>query len=436
MLKSRLVQNIISMGAVQFTSLALPLIALPYLATVLGASQLGRVAFALSVAQILLIISDYGFNLSAPKAIALHRHDVKKVAEIFCAVMLVRSLLALGGLVVMVGIVFVFQVGRSELPLLLLAYTMVIGNILLPQWLFQGLERLKVVSAVQVLGRLVAFGGLFFFVKTPDDVTSATFLQAAGVGFGGILAIPLTMRALPGGRVAWPSRMALKQQLQEGWHIFISTAAINIYTTSNIFFLGLIATPAALGQYHVAEKIIRAAQAMYGPIGNAVYPHVARIAVADKAAALQFVKGLVYKLGGLFSIISIVLYFSAPALIHGVFGMEYEAAVPVLRILTLMLPVSVIANIFAIQTLLPFGLESRLSRILFSAAILDFLLFIPAVYWYGPRGAAWVNVAVEVFVASAALTVLSLRGLNPLRIHPSSNSCTDTPSLPPKGHAE
>ena len=436
MLKSRLVQNIISLGAVQFTSLALPLVALPYLATVLGASQLGRVAFALSVAQILLIISDYGFNLSAPKAIALHRDDPKKIAEIFCAVMLVRSLLALAGFGVMVGIVFVFQVGRSELPILLLAYAMVIGNILLPQWLFQGLEQLKLVSAVQVAGRLIAFGGLFFLVKTPGDVLSATFLQAAGVGLGGILSIPLTMRALAGGRLAWPKRTALKQQLQEGWHIFISTAAINIYTTSNIFFLGLLATPAALGQYHVAEKLIRAAQAMYGPIGNAVYPHVARIAATDKTVALQFVKGLVFKLGGLFATISITLYFSAPTLIHHVFGTEYEAAVPVLRILTLMLPISVIANIFAIQTLLPLGLESRLSRILFSAAILDFLLFIPAVYWFGPHGAAWVNVAVEVFVASAALTVLSLAGLNPLRTRQRSNSYAGATSLAHKSQTE
>jgi PST family polysaccharide transporter len=424
------------MGAVQFTSLALPLIALPYLATVLGASQLGRVAFALSVAQILLIISDYGFNLSAPKAIALHRDDPKKIAEIFCAVMLVRSLLALAGFGVMVGIVFVFQVGRSELPLLLLAYAMVIGNILLPQWLFQGLEQLKVVSAVQVAGRLIAFGGLFFLVRTPADVLAATFLQAAGVGLGGILAIPLTMRALAGGRLAWPGRTALKAQLQDGWHVFISTAAINVYTTSNIFFLGLLTSPAALGQYHVAEKLIRAAQAMYGPIGNAVYPHVARIAATDKAAALQFVRALVYKIGGLFVVISITMYFSAPALINRVFGAEYEVAVPVLQILTLMLPISVIANIFAIQTLLPFGLESRLSKILLSAAIVDFLLFIPVVYWYGLLGAAWVNVAVEVFVASAALAVLTLARLNPLRSQPRSSSTAGIPLLPPKGHAE
>lgn len=436
MLKNRLVQNIVSLGAVQFTSLALPLIALPYLATVLGASQLGRVAFALSVAQILLIISDYGFNLSAPKAIALHRNDQKKVAEIFCAVMLVRSLLALGGLVVMVVIVFVFQVGRSELPLLLLAYAMVIGNILLPQWLFQGLERLKAVSAVQVAGRLIAFCGIFFLVKTPDDVLAATFLQAAGVGLGGILAIPLTVRALAGVRMAWPCRTALKTQLQDGWHIFISTAAINIYTTSNIFFLGLIATPAALGQYYVAEKIIRAAQAMYGPIGNAVYPHVARIAATDTAAALQFVRALVYKLGGLFVVISVILFFAAPSLILVFFGDEYEAAVPVLRILTLTLAVSIFANIFAIQTLLPFGLESRLSRILLSAAVLDVLLFIPAVYWYGPFGAAWVNVTVEVFVASSALTVLTFAGLNPLSNHQRRQSHAGTSSITSKDREE
>ncbi|GAG86469.1 unnamed protein product, partial [marine sediment metagenome] len=36
-----------------------------------------------------------------------------------------------------------------------------------------------------------------------------------------------------------PTIKAIKYQLKEGWHIFISQVAVSLYTISNVFILGL-----------------------------------------------------------------------------------------------------------------------------------------------------------------------------------------------------
>lgn len=404
------------MGAVQLISIGLPLISLPYLATVLGAEQLGRMAFALSVGQILIILTDYGFNLSAPKAIATNQENRQRIAEIWCAVTTIRISLALAGLGIVFFASFISKRAHDELPLFLIAFTMVIGNIVFPQWLFLGLEKLKVVSAAQVVGRLIVFLPIFILIKDEGDVYWATFLQAAGFLVSGLLTLPYTIKELTGGRVSLPKHEEIKEQLKEGWHVFISTAAINIYTTSNAFFLGLFANPVTVGQYHVAEKIIRAAQALYGPVGNAIYPHITRLAATSRSEALKFIRLTLLRLTSIAIIVSALIFISAPYAVTLIFGSEYVLAATILQILALMLPFSITSNILAIQTMIPFGLEEKLSRVLLGAALFDFATFIPASYFFGSVGAAWANLGVELFVTAASLTFLRINGINPMSL--------------------
>ena len=398
----------------QLVNLGLPLISLPYLASVLGAEQLGRVAFALSVAQILVILTDYGFNLSAPKAVSIHRNNPHKVAEIWCAVTLIRAFLALAG-IACVGIsALVFERARSELGLFTAAYVMVIGNLLYPQWLFQGLEKLNKIIIVQIVARITTFATIFLLVKTASDIYWATLLQAAGYLLGGILALPYTFTALRGGQLRWPSRSAINEQLKEGWHVFLSSAAINIYTSCNAFFLGLIATPAAVGQFHIAEKLIRAVQALYNPISNAIYPHVSRLAASDPVAALRFNQKLLYILSGIGVIASLSIYLIAPYAVSIVFGPTYSPAAQILQIFSWLPLITVISNIFGIQTMLPLGMESTFSRVLLGAALINFAIYIPAVYLFNGVGAAWANVTVELFVTLSMGVLLHSAGRNPL----------------------
>lgn len=414
MARKKLIENILSLGAVQLTSYVLPLLSLPYLALTLGAEALGRMAFALSVAQIMVILTDYGFNLSAPKAVSVHRDDVRQVTQIWSSVTLLRTGFALVGLLGGVGLMVVVPSARRDWDLLLIAYTMVVGNVMFPQWLFQGLEQLKVVSVIQVCSRILVFVGIFALVHQPSDVGRAVALQSVGTVLGGLIALPYTLRALDRSSLIWPGREVLVQQLREGWHVFLSTAAINIYTSCNAFFLGLFAPATAVGHYHVAEKLIRAVQMVFGPISNAVYPHVSRLAATDPVAALRFNRKLLLGLGGAATVVAVAVYILAPWIVPVLFGPAFEPSVGVLRAFALLPPMIAASNVFGIQTMLPLGMQSLFSRVLLSAAVVDFALFIPAAYFFHAEGAAWANLGVEAYVTLVMAWVLHRARRSPL----------------------
>ena len=77
----RLAKNILWLYALQGVNYLVPILLLPYLVRVLGVGQYGLVAFSQAIAQYFIIATDYGFNFSATKQIALHRDDPAEVSR-------------------------------------------------------------------------------------------------------------------------------------------------------------------------------------------------------------------------------------------------------------------------------------------------------------------------------------------------------------------
>ena len=79
----REVKDVFYLLALQGLNYIAPLIVLPYLIVVLGAEKFGYIGFAMSVTQYLMLVVDFGFNLSATKRVALAKSNPTELQRIF-----------------------------------------------------------------------------------------------------------------------------------------------------------------------------------------------------------------------------------------------------------------------------------------------------------------------------------------------------------------
>jgi PST family polysaccharide transporter len=107
--KRQLIANFFSLSVLQGANFILPLVALPYLVRILGTESFGIVMFAQAFMMYFIILTDYGFNLSATRAISIHRGNTEKIAEIFTTVMSIKFLLLLVSLLLLSFIIFSFE---------------------------------------------------------------------------------------------------------------------------------------------------------------------------------------------------------------------------------------------------------------------------------------------------------------------------------------
>lgn len=254
-------------------NLILPLLTIPYLTNVLGAERFGDYVFVLVLVQNIEIITNFGFQFSATKTISRNRDDMDYVARLSSAVIASRLLIG----VVLVGILlllndFIFQNDAQRL----LFYTsigMIFGEVFIPVWLFQGLERMKFVTIVNATAKLLFFALVFIVVRRADDYRYILLLSSCGYVVAGILSMVLVRRQFHL-VLQCPRWSLMLRSMQKSLALFLSNVGISLYRNVNVLILNYFVPSDAVGIYGLSEKIVKAAQSVVTPLSQALFPNL------------------------------------------------------------------------------------------------------------------------------------------------------------------
>lgn len=410
-IRSKLFSNMFWLYALLGLNYLVPLAVLPYLVRVLGVERYGLIAFAQAFAQYFVILTDYGFNLSATKRIALIRDKHGELSSLYWSVILIKLALMMLGAVIVAAVVILVPRFRADASLYAIAYLAVLGGVLFPVWLFQGMEQMRYISIVSGGTKVLSAALLFFLVRQQSDYELALAVQSGGLLLAGVAGFWIGVRRY---RLQFriPSREELSQVLHDGWHLFVSNAAGTLYATSNVFLVGLVAGNVEAGYFSAAEKITRSIQGMLGPTSQAIYPHVSTLAAESREIAIAFLRKSLAWIGLLSFIPSILLLLFAGPVAHLLFARTAEGTIAPLRWMAMLPFVISVSGVLAIQTMIPFGLEKQLSRIYIVAAAGSLCFSLPLIYRFGAAGAAAGVFVIETCIVLAMWNRLKRRDID------------------------
>jgi PST family polysaccharide transporter len=398
MTRKRLLENMASLLVLQGVNYLLPLITFPYLVRVLGPAKFGLLAFAQALVQYFVIVTEYGFNLTATRAVAIQREQPDQVSQTFRTVLTIKFALMTLSLAVMSVIVLSVPRFRLEAPVYYYTFLSVIGNVLFPLWLYQGLERMKYITFLTLGPKVLAAAAIFAVVRNDQDYVLAAAIQGTGGLLAGIVGLVVVRTLVPIGGWTLPSMRHMQDTLRGGWSVFVSSFGVTLFGNSNIFILGLFANLETVGYFAVADKIVRATVGLSVPVSTAIYPRVSVLFAQSKEMALVFLRRVLL-LGGMgFLAISLALFLGAEVAARLVTG-QHNAEVGLLIRLMAILPFTVfVDNVFGVQTLLNLGLTRQLMKAILYAGAFSVLASFIAVPHYGARGSAVVLTLSQVLV--------------------------------------
>ncbi len=409
--QKKLAENIASLYILQGLNYAIPLAVLPYLVRVLGMEMYGLLAFAQSFAQYFTILTDYGFNFSATRALAQAPDDGPAASQLFSSVLVLKLIFCVLGGLVLWGVVLTVPRFHQDAPYFYAGYLAVTGNVLFPVWYYQGIQQMRYISIVSGGARLISAVALFVFVHRPQDTLLALVIQSCGILLSGIAGFTLVLVRFQV-RFVPPSLRQLRTVLADGWHLFVSTAAVSLYTNTNVFLVGLLAGDVEAGYFSAAEKIVRAMNGLIGPISQAIFPHVNSLVQQSRASVLRFARKTLALMIPATAIPSLALLLGATPIARICFGGVGAGSIPVIRWIAFLPMIIAVSNVLGVQTMIPFGLDKQFSRILILAGILNVLLAAILIKRFGAQGAGSSVLVVEAYVTVAMLISLKRHNLS------------------------
>ena len=396
--RNRLIENIFSMVTLRGMEYILAFLLIPYLLRTLGPSHYGSIAFMQGIIAYFSLVINYGFNLTAPKDIALAEQE--ELPRIFSSYfwgtfflwLLCSALFAIGYWLLYV----IFQL-TLDVPLFFACYMTAIGLVIFPVWFFQGVQEMRYITILNLSGRLITMVLLFYLIRAPEDYVFAAFLQSCTTVFAGMLSWRVIYSGWPG-IFQRPVKEDILKKKKKGWQIFLSSLAVNLYTSSDVVILGVLTNSTIVGYYSGAEKLISCVRRGIGAVSDAIYPYITQKFKESKEGAYGFLRKqlAVYAVGGILG--GLLIFFFSPNIVPCLLGSKYIPSIAPLQLMSFIPFMVAVSTVFGYETMLPLGLQKIYSKILIAASIVNLVLIVPAILWKGALGVAGCVLITETFI--------------------------------------
>lgn len=287
-------------------NIVLPLLVIPYLTNVIGVAHYGVYAYILVLVQNINVVTQYGFQFSATKKISQNRDDHSFLEQYCSNILCARFLVATLCIALVLALSHWALDTSDRFFMFLTAIGMIYGDVFIPTWLFQGLERMKYMTIVNASSKILFTILIFVVVVRPEDYEYIMLLNSLGFLLAAILSMVLVRKQFKI-RLPKPRMKEVFSELRESLSLCFSMIGIDLYRNMNVVVLNFFVSDAAMGVYALAERVIKAAQSFITPVSQALFPHMSlkikqegvgkSMVLLRRAAIFLFILTIVVALG-------------------------------------------------------------------------------------------------------------------------------------------
>jgi O-antigen/teichoic acid export membrane protein len=307
----------------QLFTYAAPFVALPYLTRVLGTEGFGLLIAMLSLMVMANVITDYGFNLSATYIVARKRDNKGQVSRIVSSVYQIKAGLFIATCIATatyLSLTTTALTGTAQFAI----YATIFFQAYTSPWLFQGIEKMKLITYFTIASRCSYILLVFITVRDVSDYDIALACNAISAGIAFALSNALMFRE--GFRLtATPLRLT-RYILKNSSNFFLSRITLQATSSISVLVLSHSVSASQVGLFGVAQKLFQALVGITQPLNQALYPYLAK--TRNTGLLLRIVAGAALVM----TLPTAIGLLYAEQILGIVFGGDFAKAADVLRV--------------------------------------------------------------------------------------------------------
>ncbi|WP_311329991.1 oligosaccharide flippase family protein [Capnocytophaga sputigena] len=274
----------------------------PYIIRTLGAEAYGTYIFASTVVNYFICFIGFGFDMYGVRLIAENPFSIETKSKVLSIIFTTKLYLEAISVIFALVAVFIFPILRAYFWVYIVCFATTLLNIFFPIWYFQGMQKMRVVSYIQLLFKLLSLPFIFIWVKAPDDLLLFTIIMTSSSLLGAFYAFVhlLVFEKLKITLVSIKDSLVYLKESQ----YFFYTNFLNMMKIQTInLIIGTRYTMTDLALYDLASKIVSIPLMLISNINNALFPKV----VSNFNSILIRKILLIERIIGILAILSVVV---------------------------------------------------------------------------------------------------------------------------------
>lgn len=396
--------NFTYLSILEIIGLLLPLISYPYVIRTVGADNYGVVVFCQAIIAYVVIIINFGYNVSATRKISENRTNVFKIREIYSSIVYQKLLIFA---ICLVSGLFVLIFLKYDYSVILLGFIgLCIQEVFFPTWLFQGLERMKFITIITFVAKCSCLILIFLFVHDKKDYACIPVLYSIGGFFTSVLSVIILKKKFDIYFVK-VSKYRMKEDFLESLPFFTSRLSAIVMERGNVLVIGTFFSYDMVAIYDLCAKIVSILKTPFSLVAQVIYPNVAKsknMLLVKKSIKIVLLFG---------AFVCLFVYLFAPNIILLLSDTSMLGAVSILKIMVLYVPIVGISYLFGASVLVvkgysrEYNLSVVYSVLLYILMLLSFISF-SKVNLYTM---ALAFVAPELFVALYRICIIKYKNI-------------------------
>ena len=245
----------------------------PYLIRTLGAESYGVYIFASTVVNYFICFIGFGFDMYGVRLIAENPFSIKKKSNVLSIIFTTKLYLEIVSIILAILVSFVFPILRTYFWVYIVCFANTLLNIFFPTWYFQGVQKMRVVSYIQLIFKLLSLPFIFIFIKKPDDILLFAIIMTASSLLGALYAFIhlLVFEKLKISLVPIKHTLVYIKESQ----YFFYTNFLNMMKIQTInLIIGTRYSMTDLALYDLANRIVSIPLMLITNINSALFPKV------------------------------------------------------------------------------------------------------------------------------------------------------------------
>lgn len=269
----KIIENYFFMTLLQALNSLFYILIYPYLIRTLGAEGYGLYIFATSVISYFIFFSSFGIDMPATKYIASANEDKLIYSKVLSKVFTTKIILQFISIIIFSILLIFVPFIRQNYWIFIFTFMQSFGHIFFPQWFYQGIQNMRVVTIIQLIFKFLSLPFIFYFIKKPNDIVIFAIINSLAFLLPAI-AVSIMLRFSEKIKIEIVSISEVKDLLKECSPFFLSNAVGILKEQSVTIIIGAFFGMRDVAIYDLANKIIIIPRTILSSVNAAMFPKI------------------------------------------------------------------------------------------------------------------------------------------------------------------